>query len=91
MDPRTGIPVEGVLQTTLIGSDGAMTDAISNALFVLGADGKELFSQFEGISALSVLTDGKAQRILKCNWPDAAIERSEIINFEPSYGRAQAS
>ena len=91
MDPRTGRPVEGVLQSTLIGSEGAMTDAISNAFFVLGADGKELFSAFEGISALSVLADEEAQRILKWNWPDAAVGRSEIINFEPSYGRAQAS
>ncbi|HKR30774.1 MAG TPA: FAD:protein FMN transferase [Terriglobales bacterium] len=91
MDPRTGMPVEGVLQSTLIGSEGAMTDAISNALFVLGAQGKELFSKFERISALSVLADGPRQSILKWNWPDAAVGRSEIINFEPSYGRAQAS
>jgi len=91
MDPRTGMPVEGVLQTTLIGSDGAMTDAISNALFVVGPNGSALLSKFEDVSALSVLTDGSAQRILKWNWPDAAVERSEIINIEPSYGRAQAS
>lgn len=91
MDPRTGIPVEGVLQTTLIGSDGAMTDAVSNALFVLGTDGEKLLSNFEQAGVLSVLTDGREQRILKWNWPDAAVERNEIINFEPSYGRAQAS
>ena len=91
MDPRTGMPVEGVLQSTLIGSDGAMTDAISNALFVLGVDGNKLLSKFEGVSALSVLTDGPAHRILKWNWPDTAVERNEIVNLEPSYGRAQAS
>ncbi|HKR85559.1 MAG TPA: FAD:protein FMN transferase, partial [Terriglobales bacterium] len=91
MDPRTGVPVEGVLQTTLIGSDGAMTDAISNALFVVGPNGSVLLSKFEDVSALSVLTDGPGQRILKWNWPDAAVETSEIIDFEPSYGRAQAS
>jgi len=91
MDPRTGMPVEGVLQSTLIGIDGAMTDAISNALFVLGADGNALLSKFEDVSALSVLTDSPAQRILRWNWPDAAIERNEIVNFEPRYGRAQAS
>lgn len=91
MDPRTGMPVEGVLQSTLIGSEGAMTDAISNALFVLGVEGKALLSKFEDFSALSVLTDDHGPRILKWNWPDAAVEPSEIINFEPSYGRAQAS
>ena len=91
MDPRTGMPVEGVLQTTLIGSDGAMTDAVSNALFVLGTDGEKLLSNFEQVGVLSVLTDSREQRILKWNWPDAAVERNEIINFEPSYGRAQAS
>lgn len=91
MDPRTGMPVEGVVQTTLIGTDGAMTDALSNALFVLGADGDTLISKFQYVSALSVLTDSSASRILKWNWPDAAIERSEIIGFKPRYGRAQAS
>ncbi len=91
MDPRTGMPVERVLQTTLIGSDGAMTDAISNALFVLGADGDALLSKFQDVSALSVLADDPGQRILKWNWPDAAIEGNELVDFEPSYGRAQAS
>jgi thiamine biosynthesis lipoprotein len=91
MDPRTGMPVEGVLQSTLIGSEGAMSDAISNAFFVLGADGKTLFTNFHDVSAVSVLTNGPAQRILKWNWPDAVIERNEIINLESSYGRAQAS
>ncbi len=91
MDPRTGMPVEGVVQTTVIGTGGAMTDAISNALFVLGADGDALLSKFQDVSALSVLTDTPTPRILKWNWPEAAIEGSEIIDFEPRYGRAQAS
>ena len=91
MNPRTGMPVEGVLQSTLIASEGAMTDAMSNALFVVGNEGKALLTEFEDVSALSVLTDGPGQRILKWNWPDAAVETSEIIDFEPSYGRAQAS
>jgi thiamine biosynthesis lipoprotein ApbE len=86
-----GIPVEGVLQSTVIGSEGAMTDAISNALFVLGADGKALLSRFDGVSALSVLAGDPGQHILKWNWPDATLERTEMINIEPSYGRAQAS
>lgn len=91
MDPRTGMPVEGVLQSTLIGSQGAMTDAMSNALFVVGKEGKALLAKFEDVRALSVLTDGLGQSIFKWKWPDAAVERSEIINYEPSYGRAQAS
>lgn len=91
MDPRTGMPVEGVLQSTLIGSQGAMTDAISNALFVVGKEGKALLMNFGDVSALSVLTDRLGQRILKWNWPDAAVETSEMIDSEPSYGRAQAS
>jgi len=91
MDPRTGIPVEGVLQSTLIGCDGAITDAISEALFVLGAEGRALLSKFEDISALSVLIEGQAPRILQWNWPDPAVGQNEIVNLEPSYGRAQAS
>lgn len=91
MDPRTGMPVQGVLQTTLIGGSGAMTDALSNALFVLGAECAAPLSKIEYAGALSVLADGPTQRILKWKWPDAVFERNEIVNLHPSYGRAQAS
>ena len=56
--------------TAALLSEGTKTrnaDALSNALFVSGADGKALLSKFEEVSALSVLTEGPAQRILKWN------------------------
>ena len=36
IDPRTGLPVEGVIQATVIGTDPTMTGAMARALFVLG-------------------------------------------------------
>src|SRR5437763_1849994 len=36
IDPRQGMPVQGVLQTTLITSDNTASDALSNAMLVLG-------------------------------------------------------
>jgi thiamine biosynthesis lipoprotein len=36
IDPRSGMPAEGVIQATVIGTDPTMTGAMAHALFVLG-------------------------------------------------------
>ncbi len=37
IDPRTGLPAEGTIQATVIGTDPTMTSAMAHAVFVLGA------------------------------------------------------
>jgi thiamine biosynthesis lipoprotein len=70
MNPRTGRPVEGVLQTTVIAAEATDSDALSTAVFVLGpARAAALLKNFEGAAAL-VVTDRKgAGRVVEINWP----------------------
>jgi len=39
LDPRTGVPAEGVLSATVIAPEAADADALSTALYVLGPSG----------------------------------------------------
>ncbi len=69
MDPKTGYPADsGVLSVTILSKSGLLSDALSTACFVLGAEeGKKLAQEF-GAEALFVTkelemiyTDGMAQ------------------------------
>jgi thiamine biosynthesis lipoprotein len=69
MDPRTGSPVQGILQTTLVARDATTTDAISNAMFVMGPDeGKVLLASVPESQGLWILGEPDAQRVVKFNW-----------------------
>ena len=71
MDPRTGAPVEGVLQATLIASDGTLTDALSNAMFVMGPQaGSEMMATLSGARGLWVMNGdvGDVRRVVKFGW-----------------------
>jgi thiamine biosynthesis lipoprotein len=39
LDPRTGQPAEGVISATVVAPTAAEADALSTALYVMGADG----------------------------------------------------
>jgi thiamine biosynthesis lipoprotein len=70
MDPREGIPVQGVLQTTLIASDSTTTDALSNAMFVLGPEaGMKMLSTVPDARGLWVSGPGP-QRLAKWRWQE---------------------
>lgn len=57
LSPSTGRPVGEVQSVTIIGDDAMTTDALSTAVFVLGAGkGLELIDQLEGIDG--VIIDG---------------------------------
>ena len=43
LDPRTGLPAEGVLSATVIAPTAATADALSTAFYVLGSDGAAEF------------------------------------------------
>ena len=55
-DPRTGRPIQSnLLLVTVIAPDATRADALSTALFVMGADrGAQLVSQMPGVSAIFV-------------------------------------
>lgn len=68
MDPRTGEPVQGVLQTTVIAADGITSDALSTAMFVMGpAAGRELLKSISQTKAMWVLANSQA--VVAWRWP----------------------
>lgn len=80
MDPRTGTPVQGVLQTTLVGSDATTTDALSNAMFVMGpSGGKELLASLAYASGLWITEEPEQQRLTGWNWRHQATDGHKIF------------
>lgn len=57
LDPETGLPVDnGLLSVTVVCADGAMADALSTALFVLGEEGALSYYQTYGGFGLVLIT-----------------------------------
>jgi thiamine biosynthesis lipoprotein len=70
MDPRTGKPVQGMLQTTVITPQATDSDALSTAMFVMGPiDGVELLQSVPGARGLWVLGIPKTTHIVAWRWP----------------------
>ena len=59
LDPHTGYPAKsGVRSVTVVSHDGVLSDALSTALFVMGADeGMRLLDEYEDAEALFILED----------------------------------
>ncbi|HXN21608.1 MAG TPA: FAD:protein FMN transferase [Candidatus Dormibacteraeota bacterium] len=73
MDPRRGRPVHGVLQTTLVAADATTSDALSNAIFVMGPEaGKKLLATVPDSWGLWILGEPGAQRLVEWNWQHTA-------------------
>jgi thiamine biosynthesis lipoprotein len=71
MDPRSGRPVPGVLQTCLIAADSTTTDALSNAMFVLGpVAGQQLLGTIDEGRGLWVVGEPESQRCEHWRWND---------------------
>jgi thiamine biosynthesis lipoprotein len=59
VDPRTGRPARGVLQATVVAASAREADALSTAVFVLGAEGGLALAARRGAAALVLaLEDG---------------------------------
>jgi thiamine biosynthesis lipoprotein len=65
LDPRTGYPASASRSATVIAPHGALAEALSTALFVLGSPGLEILSAFPKTSAL--LVDGHGVAHLAAN------------------------
>jgi thiamine biosynthesis lipoprotein len=62
LDPRTGLPVEGMLSVTVVASTGVASDVLSTAVFVLGPiEGADLLARTEGAEGIIVWGDGKGE------------------------------
>jgi len=77
LDPRTGRPAAGVLSATVVAPTAAEADALSTALYVLGADGLAVVAPPGGPTAALVVLPGPAAggvRILTANVPPGMLE-----------------
>jgi len=82
MDPRTGRPVEGMLQTTVITSEATDSDALSTAIFVLDPQQSARLLDTIAASAAVLVTDKTgAGRVVEIHWPNSKA-RSTQINTE---------
>ncbi len=71
MDPRTGRPVEGMLQTSVIAPEATDSDALSTAVFVMGPErSARLLNNIAGTSAIFVGDRKGLGRIVQIRWPD---------------------
>ena len=58
LDPSTGYPADtDLLSATIIGKEGKMCDALSTALFVMGAEGAEEYWRENGGFDMLLVTD----------------------------------
>jgi thiamine biosynthesis lipoprotein len=72
-DPRTGRPVQGMLQDTVVAPSATPADALSTALFVLGPEkGKKLLQGVSGARALWMTGQPHAPRLFTWNWTSPA-------------------
>lgn len=70
MDPRSGEPVQGMLQTSVIAPDATTTDALSTSIFVLGPRASEKLLRASGATgAMWVQGEAATPRIARWQWP----------------------
>jgi thiamine biosynthesis lipoprotein len=69
MDPRTGTPVDGRLQVTVIAAQATESDVLSTALFVLGPESGRGALAAVGGAALVVEGDAHAPHAVALDWP----------------------
>ncbi|KPJ89650.1 MAG: hypothetical protein AMS18_12285 [Gemmatimonas sp. SG8_17] len=71
LDPRTGEPVTGMIQVTVIAPTATDSDALSTALFVLGSKrAAQLIEEVEGSAALLITDHGEAEKIVAIQWTE---------------------
>ena len=81
LDPRSGLPAEGVISATVITESAADADALATALYVLGPVGMNTIAPPGGATAAVLVLPGASggTRVIVANLNDRAIE----IEAEP--------
>jgi hypothetical protein len=69
LDPRTGVPAEGVLSATVVAPTAAEADSLSTALYVLGPAGLARVAPAGGAVGAILVVPGKAAGAVRCSRP----------------------
>jgi thiamine biosynthesis lipoprotein len=83
LDPRSGLPVEGVLSSTVIAPHAADADALSTALYVLGPAGLERIAPAGGDCAAVLVVPARNPanvRVLTANLDP------QLVEWDPGEG-----
>jgi thiamine biosynthesis lipoprotein len=83
LDPRSGVPAEGVLSATVIAPSAAEADSLSTALYVLGPEGLPRIAPPGGPVAAILVVPGTAAgavRLLTANLD------ADVLTIEPGEG-----
>jgi thiamine biosynthesis lipoprotein len=73
LDPRTGLPAEGVLSATVLAPTATQADALGTACFVLGVEGcQALVEVCPDLGILLVVPDGRTCRVVAMGAIDAS-------------------
>jgi len=86
LDPRTGVPAEGVLSASVIAPTAAEADSLSTALYVLGPAGLEQIAPAGGSVAAVLVLPGNASgavRLVTANLEEDAWSREPGEPIEP--------
>jgi thiamine biosynthesis lipoprotein len=71
MDPRTGEPMQDMLQATVITPKATDSDAISTAMFVMGsAKGVKLLEELPETIGIWVTGEARSPKIASWHWPE---------------------
>ncbi len=90
MDPRTGAPVEGMLQTTVIAADGTTTEALSKPMFVMGVEqGAKFLATFPHVSGLWVTGQIGSPQVVPWNWPGCDGDCGDALERDERKAKAQ--
>jgi len=83
MDPRTGSPVQGMLQTTVIAATGTDSDALSTAMFVMGPiAGRNLLQSMPGTSGIWITEGLDRLHIEQLRWPGRLCDRKDNCSID---------
>jgi len=58
LDPRTGLPVEGLMSVTVVSNNGALSDGLSTGIFVMGKEKGLRLAKELGLGLIIVDSDG---------------------------------
>jgi thiamine biosynthesis lipoprotein len=91
MDPRTGAPVENVLQTTVIAPDATTSDALSTSMFVMGPQtAARLLDAASLVSGLWITGTADSQKLVPLRWRGNVCEsRNQDCETEDAKNRVQ--
>ena len=80
IDPRTGWPAQGVLETVATGPSAAETDALATAFFVMGVERAKTFCEERGEIAAVLIAGETPEKFdvhpIGCMCPPLAVDRS---------------